>query len=153
MGGFFVKEHNAILDISSILKMDGDREDISRKISLEEFDSRFQNVFIDGQVRNIAGVLTVKLQIKGDFYTECDRCLDEVVLPLIATIDTVVSYHESKDDSITVQSGLIDLNKTAFDALSLMVPMSVLCNPGCKGLCASCGVNLNREHCICSELS
>jgi uncharacterized protein len=31
----------------------------------------------------------------------------------------------------------------------LSVPMKVICRSDCRGLCASCGVNLNHEDCRC----
>ena len=44
----------------------------------------------------------------------------------------------------------IDLEPHLRDELILLVPMYFECRPGCKGLCAGCGANLNDADCQCS---
>jgi uncharacterized protein len=44
-----------------------------------------------------------------------------------------------------------DINLSPFirDQVLLALPMRPLCDEGCRGLCPSCGVNLNHESCLC----
>jgi uncharacterized protein len=35
------------------------------------------------------------------------------------------------------------------EQVHLALPMKVLCSAECKGLCPSCGANLNRDRCRC----
>ena len=91
------------------------------------------------------------MTVSGLYKTECDRCLDDVSVPLEADIDTIVTENESKDDSVTVNGGKIDLVKTAYDALSLEIPLIVHCSEDCKGICQGCGANLNHEACRCEQ--
>ena len=37
------------------------------------------------------------------------------------------------------------------DALTLELPLRVLCKEDCKGLCPKCGVNLNTGSCSCPK--
>ena len=72
-------------------------------------------------------------------------------MPLEAKLDTIFDLNEAKDDSLTLENGKIDLIRTAYDALSLEVPMVILCKEDCKGICPDCGVNLNNEDCRCEK--
>jgi len=54
--------------------------------------------------------------------------------------DTGVAFY--KNDTI-------DLGEIMRDEFYLAVPMKPLCRPDCRGLCAVCGVNRNRETCSC----
>jgi uncharacterized protein len=46
-------------------------------------------------------------------------------------------------------SHTLDLTEVMRQYLLTDVPMKPLCRLGCPGLCAACGVNLNRERCGC----
>lgn len=48
--------------------------------------------------------------------------------------------------------GGLDLAQAALEQVYLEIPMKPLCRPDCRGLCASCGVNLNNEACRCANL-
>ncbi len=149
--GVKMTEQNGFLDITRLLRTDGEKLDFDQSISLDAYDPRFSDVVFRGTLKNIVGVVTVKATVSGTFTAECDRCLDPATLSLSAKIDTIIEAGGAKDDSVYVQDGVIDLTRTAYDALSLEIPMTVLCRPDCKGLCAGCGANLNVENCRCAK--
>ena len=43
----------------------------------------------------------------------------------------------------------IDLTQSVYDQILLSRPIVRLCTKECKGLCAQCGKNLNKETCDC----
>ena len=45
----------------------------------------------------------------------------------------------------------IDISKNIRDILHLEITMNVICDPGCKGICLNCGINLNTGSCKCSK--
>ena len=45
----------------------------------------------------------------------------------------------------------IDLAPLIAEQVMLALPTRPLCSDDCRGLCASCGVNWNRETCSCSK--
>ena len=106
---------------------------------------------INGEIKNTSGAVTVNLNFNGMYKTACDRCLEAVAIPLNATISTIITGKESKDDSVSIIDGKIDLQKTAYDALCLEIPIQVLCKDDCKGLCFECGQNLNVKQCECDK--
>ena len=83
------------------------------------------------------GSLNAKLRF------ECGRCLDsverELSMVFYEKIETVPS-----SDSIDI-STLIDEN------IILNIPQKVLCDQDCKGLCHTCGANLNTQDCSCES--
>jgi uncharacterized protein len=110
---------------------------------------------IDGQIR-VHGQLETKIEL------QCARCLDAVVEDVHRQFDLFYSPLP-KDTKPAEEERLKDLDADiAFykgdglflaDVLSeqvlLSVPMKVICRSDCRGLCATCGVNLNHEECRC----
>lgn len=87
----------------------------------------------------------------------CDRCL----APFNEAIDekftimftTDQSYLDSDDNDlvqlISAHTREIDLSCGVRESILLAVPMKHLCSQDCRGLCPTCGANLNRETCRC----
>jgi len=57
---------------------------------------------------------------------------------------TNVFFISSKEDKIDITNDVIDY-------ANLTIPLKKLCTEDCKGLCYSCGVNLNLEKCNCKK--
>ncbi len=140
-----------LIDISKIKGSTGDTLVIDTALDISELDPAFSDVKVEGKIKNIAGVLTIKATVTGTYTSICDRCMEDASLKLEAKLDTIFDLNEAKDDSLTLENGKIDLDRTAYDALSLEIPMVILCKEDCKGICPHCGANLNLEECGCSE--
>lgn len=103
---------------------------------------------------NTAGA--VKLIIKAEFlYSRpCDRCcsLTDKDMCLEFEHNLVVSLSgDSNDDYIETPDYTLDLFKLAETDILLELPLKYLCSDDCKGLCQSCGKNLNEGDCDCSK--
>lgn len=103
-----------------------------------------------------------EIKIDGQLETtarfECDRCLANFSFPIKGTFGLIASYStadsEINDDDIvplTATTNEIDLTGYVHDMLLLGVPMKLVCREDCRGLCPSCGVNLNETECRCAE--
>ena len=106
-----------------------------------------------GEIRNTEGVLSFRAAVNGGCTLPCDRCLEPTELILSAALDTYMDRNSSEDESVTVEDGRVDLEKTAYDALVLALPYKVLCRPDCLGLCPVCGRNRNKDACACGTES
>jgi uncharacterized protein len=90
---------------------------------------------------------------------ECCRCLvlfeDELSGDLNFTIKVGEGESSDEDDAdlICIKAGehLVDISEVVRQALILSIPLKPLCDENCKGLCPSCGVNLNEETCDCKN--
>ena len=140
-----------LIDISRIKSSTGDVLVIDETLDISELDPAFSDVKVEGKIKNIAGVLTIKAVISGTYTSVCDRCMEDASVKLESTLDTIFDLNEAKDDSLTLENGKINLDRTAYDALSLEIPMVILCKEDCKGICPHCGKNLNLEECDCAE--
>ena len=73
----------------------------------------------------------------------CNRCLieweEEVSTSFLEVFGT--------DELPIARDGSIDLEQTLRDEASLAIPLVPLCRPDCKGLCPTCGSDLNTDPC------
>jgi uncharacterized protein len=59
-----------------------------------------------------------------------------------------------EDDFVTIPvagEGIYDLFPRVREALILEIPIKLLCREDCKGVCRTCGANLNSGDCGCSS--
>ena len=91
----------------------------------------------------------------------CDRCLGSVVIPVEQEFDlfyrpvsTIAREEEIElpEDELGVgffSGDGIELADVVTEQVILSVPMKVVCQTDCRGLCPVCGANLNFEKCGC----
>ncbi len=57
---------------------------------------------------------------------------------------------EGNDDYIETPDFTVELDEVVITDILLNLPQKNLCKEDCKGLCPTCGVNLNTGSCACS---
>jgi uncharacterized protein len=64
---------------------------------------------------------------------------------------TEYNNHEHKDLILfTEEMSEIDLSNYLKELIQLSKSIKNLCNQNCKGLCSTCGLNLNQNSCGCA---
>lgn len=58
---------------------------------------------------------------------------------------------ESEMDVVVLREPEIDIDATLAQQVLLLLPVKRLCSESCKGLCPSCGQNLNKGTCTCHD--
>lgn len=111
-------------------------------------------VTVRAEAVNTAGV--VRLIIKAEFlYSRpCDRCFSPTdrIMSLEFEHTLVVSLSgDCNDDYIEVPDYTLNLDELVASDIILELPLKHLCREDCKGLCQSCGANLNDGDCNCSK--
>lgn len=92
----------------------------------------------------VRGVITCS--ISGN----CDRCLKQVDTQIDLPFEQTFYRDEAEDeDQYVYTCSLLDATQAVCDEIVLSLPMSLLCNPDCKGLCPKCGCDLNVKQCGC----
>ena len=110
-------------------------------------------VTVTGKVTNRAGLVTLSISMVYVFSAPCDRCglptetrhevtLEKSLAPEIAGSDS--------DEIILVEDYKLDLDELIYTEVIISLPMKHLCQKECKGICASCGKNLNDGKCNCN---
>jgi uncharacterized protein len=95
----------------------------------------------------------------------CDRCLEafafsiesEMDIELLPKADALETPEvELQTDEMNLyyfEGDEIDLDPYVFEEVMLNLPIKALCSESCKGMCPSCGHNLNIEHCHCETIA
>ncbi|HEY2773607.1 MAG TPA: DUF177 domain-containing protein [Candidatus Binatia bacterium] len=94
--------------------------------------------------------------IKGSLRATCGRCLDEFERPLEREFRFVILPRAAANDDAEDDEGVdhysgdeLDLGPLVCEQALLALDSLPLCSQECRGLCAGCGANLNREACRC----
>jgi len=96
-------------------------------------------------------------RIEGDVALECSRCLTDTSAHVSdeAHIIFAESGDEETDDPdvfrIDPKDRELDLRPAIREEWILAAPTFGLCRDDCKGLCASCGQDLNEASCDCGK--
>lgn len=107
-----------------------------------------------GNVKKIDRRYELTLSYSGDLVFECHRCLNDVNINLQNTVERVLvtAYEtEEKEEFILIKDGVLDLMPVLEEDITLNLPLQILCNEDCAGLCPQCGKDLNKGMCECDE--
>jgi len=112
--------------------------------AIKEYD----HIKVDGHVET-----SVRLQ--------CSRCLDVFEMGLASSftlfynedsgspLDEDEELREEELATIHYQGDYIDFTSEIEEQLIMELPYKPLCKEDCKGLCSTCGANLNDQDCGC----
>ncbi len=84
---------------------------------------------------------------------ECRRCLCPVTGELAVEFCELFEDSPRDGESYQLRLDTIDLTPLAREAILLDLPLAPVCSPDCKGLCPTCGADLNRGSCDCAPVS
>lgn len=124
-------------------------------------------VSIEGQARggDLDREYVVEGAVRFAAALECSRCV--ISFPFATETPFTVRYRPSpaateEDQEVELSSETeldvefyaeprASLRELAIEQIQLSIPMKLLCDEKCLGLCVKCGTNLNQEACSCSE--
>lgn len=92
-------------------------------------------------------------RFRGEVHMPCRRCLTDVAVNVAEDAHFIFSSEgdDSMDDPdvypFDPNAPKLDLRPAVREVWLLAVPGFVLCREDCKGLCTTCGVDLNTETC------
>ncbi len=113
-----------------------------------------QPIKVTGEVLNRAGYLILSMTMTGEVETVCDRCLKPIKNLETIDFEAVLAeeVEDEEDDSIIVyENDSFEPDELATDIFILELPSKNLCSDDCKGLCPTCGANLNESSCNCEN--
>ena len=113
-------------------------------------------VHLEGELRSFDGAFVASGQCEADGTLACSRCLEPV--PWHVDEEFSVEYRRPGTFQIGEEVGLeeddlniafiegdeLDMVEIAAEQVLLALPMRIVCNESCAGLCPRCGENLNR---------
>ena len=118
--------------------------------SIKEYKAR---PFAEGRVFNEAGILTLEGTLTADLTCICDRCGAEFDSVKETELSVTIVEENTGDDPelYLLQGDEIDLDEILSTCFVLDMETKFLCTEDCKGLCSSCGANLNLGPCQCRK--
>ena len=100
--------------------------------------------------------------ISASLRFHCSRCLKECAYAVNSAVHLSLApageHNRSEGahqlnaedlEQLYYREGGFETNDVVREQLLLSIPMRVLCRPDCRGLCVSCGKNLNDGSCGC----
>jgi uncharacterized protein len=102
-------------------------------------------------------LLTSHIHAVGIFM--CDRCVARFEMELSPSYTMLYVFEGVELDRldpaefqiISATENTLDITEDVRQTILLSVPLKLLCNERCKGLCPNCGRNLNEGSCSCKE--
>ena len=90
----------------------------------------------------------------------CPRCLTEVRAGVSTDVQFIFAAADDEDAAedpdvvlLAEHAREVDLRPAIREEWVLAVPAFVLCRDDCKGLCPTCGADLNDETCTCATVT
>jgi uncharacterized protein len=113
------------------------------------------------KIRKAGRSVLIAGKVETTLRLQCVRCLKEFSYPLSTTFE--LTLHPPKEcpaaedteleseamEESFFEGGEIHLSEIACEQVFLEIPYQPLCQEGCKGLCPSCGQDLNLSSCGC----
>lgn len=153
------------LDIDSIKKGDKNTLDFKFALDLNTIDyygdviEIISPVEVNGKTYVIDDRLYIHLQINTNMEANCSRCLESFTYPFKSSISAEFVHEdlfgnqddEPDDDIIYYKESIINLDELIKENIIMNIPMKLVCNESCQGLCSNCGVKLNGDSCNCDN--
>ncbi len=114
------------------------------------------SVRLEGEVRAEGEAVTAVGRFRAEGRVACSRCLDDVQWtvdepysveyrwPANTPSDDEIGLEEEDLDVSFLEGNELDLMDLAAEQILLTLPMRILCDDECAGLCPTCGANRNR---------
>jgi uncharacterized protein len=112
------------------------------------------------------GEIRIKGRVATEIAAECDRCLGSVQIPIDAPIDLFyrpaaelnasdveeeIELDEGEAEIAFYAGGGIELEQVISEQILLLLPMQLVCQESCKGMCPICGGNRRETGCNCKN--
>ena len=102
--------------------------------------------------------------VRAEVTLRCSRCLEDFAYSIRTDLDIEFAPKSAAPDApeIELKSDELDLyyyegeeieiDSFVFEEVMLNLPIKALCSESCKGICPTCGKNLNVEQCRCKKI-
>jgi uncharacterized protein len=113
---------------------------------------RFENARVEGPMEVSGRAIGLIDAVEADFtvsamaHLTCTRCLSEWEARIEAHSQQFFR-RVPDEEGYPIVGDEIDLYEPARDELALALPTSPLCREDCRGLCPTCGTDLNGDPC------
>ncbi len=143
----------------------GAAETINGTMDVEPFTMGYLDYSIPGGIEysitlsNVGDAVVLTGNAHATIDGNCVRCLEPASMEIESDIEGYFANGpesdleglEDDEYEFIPDDGIIDLYPNVLAAIVVEIPPVFLCKDDCKGLCPTCGCNLNYEKCDCSN--
>jgi uncharacterized protein len=125
-----------------------------------QLEANFRSpVEVKVRLEKLARQIIVRSEIATSASFSCDRCLTDFSQRIAAAYSIIYVEDESEAGKFPPEdvrimrndATVIDLSDDVREMVLLSVPLKLLCREDCRGLCSSCGADLNAGECGCTK--
>jgi uncharacterized protein len=143
-----------LLDLTEVILTEGKVIHREAELGLDVLSYRFGDFEIakkEPVALTIENTGDRKLILKGrtrlEVWIPCARCLK----PVASEIAIQFEIETDLDEKDYIDGYNLDVDQLVHDEALLVWPERILCREDCKGLCSTCGQNLNDGSCDCER--
>jgi uncharacterized protein len=133
--------------------------DISGKVALGLGEGFAPEATLSGELtlQNLESRVLASGTLTASGQAECARCLAAFAMAWDVPVDLMVLRDTHSDESegetllIMQRDGEVDLAEALRECAAVAYPQTTICREDCRGLCATCGADLNDGPCGCVE--
>lgn len=128
-------------------------------LQLELSDAFTSPVSVNVKLDKSSTQIYLKADVVLDGNFTCDRCLIYFKSE-IHTLFNIIFMYEARSlrgelsndiQIISPDTNYIDIAEDVRQYILLAIPIKILCSENCRGLCPSCGIDLNENQCKCNS--
>lgn len=142
------------IQISDIVSGKGRHKNIDYTFEMNPFEFEgdiikpVSSCSVQGDISSKDNILLLNINIKVNLEMNCSRCLDTFIYPIDIDIEErFTNDSNSEDEAIIVIDDVLDINEVVETSIISTLPIKRVCKTNCKGLCQTCGCNLNHGSC------
>ena len=146
------------LNLSAIIEMPGSSLPFECELETDNLDFPSVRAYpskphAEGRIYNEAGILRLEGTLTAEMICVCDRCGEEFESLKEMPLDATIVEENPEDDPalFTLEGNELDLSALLSTCFILDMETKFLCSEDCKGLCPTCGKNLNLGPCGCRK--
>ncbi len=154
------------LDIDSIRKGDQNTHCLNFTLDFDVIDFYGDKIYmispvdVKGKLYVIDYRLYITLEIMADMRANCNRCLESFIYHFNSSINAEIihenlfEYEDDRidDDVIYYKDDIFDLGKLIKEHIIMNIPIKLVCDENCRGLCPKCGTKLEKDSCNCDHI-
>ncbi len=148
-----------LFELKSVFLNDGEVKQVKYQLDIANID--IDGVFpfktpldVTATAKNRASLVDLELEVCFDYTRNCDRCCEEYTKNMKMRFNHRLSRtlaNDGNDDYIETPDFKLELDDVVISDVLLSLPLKNLCKEDCRGLCQSCGQNLNKGDCSCDK--
>ncbi len=150
-----------IVDLTGVLKETGNKITLMGDIDLDDVNYLGEDFHfigpskIDGTIFNNGKSLVLNAEVEICLSVKCARCTKDIEENISFDIEESLvreeDYSDTDGDAVVFTGSEIDITDIVQTGFFMNVPGKFLCSEDCKGLCPTCGADLNAGECQCDK--